>query len=248
MRYTPAACIAWACLAACDYAPLPRLDLGGSNDDAGVDGDAPPGVVSLTASPAAFILHQGDTRETTLTLSNGTREAIAVPSEFAVTGLVGGTLTFAGHTCGAELAAGASCGATGTLAASATVQTTFDVSLGAATTRLSMTAMPACPANCGSFGLANCCVSSVVPGNAAGSARGPSPAARPRSGAATRTMASRTVMSPRFALATSRRAATAGGGTPTWQATAPSGRSTGTGPAIPASAGTARTWFPIPTV
>src|SRR4029077_638845 len=115
-----------------------------------------------------FVLHQSDTRDMALVLSNGTADAIDLPTGLAVTGLVGGTLTFAAHTCGPTLAGGASCSAVGTLVASATVQTTFDVSLGAASVRLSMTALPACPATCGIFGTTNCCASSVVPGNAPG--------------------------------------------------------------------------------
>jgi formylglycine-generating enzyme required for sulfatase activity len=167
MRLAALACLGLSCLASCDYPPLPRLGLPGHGDDAGIDDVPPPGVVSLRASPSVFILHQNDTRETTLTLSNGTGDAIAVPSQFTVSGLVGGTLTFSGNTCGPQLSAGASCSAIGNLVANTTVQTTFDVSLGATSARLSMTAMPACPASCGIFGQANCCASTIVPGNAA---------------------------------------------------------------------------------
>src|ERR1041384_2558048 len=144
--------IVLVCVASCDY-NYPQL---------------PPGAVTLSASPSVFVLHVNDTRDTTLTLSNGTGQLFDVPQQFTVTGLVGATMTFTANTCGAQVAPGASCTATGNLFATDTAaQTDFQVSLGASV-MLSMTARPACPADCGPSGRSNCCESSVVPGNAAG--------------------------------------------------------------------------------
>src|SRR5687768_9039018 len=107
----------------CDFATLPRLP---PTDE----------VVSLTASPSVFLLHRNDTRETTLTLSNGTRDAFDVPSELTISGLVGGTIAFSQNTCAAQLAAGESCTAIGTLLATASGKTTFQIALGTASASL----------------------------------------------------------------------------------------------------------------
>lgn len=131
-------------------------------------GGPPPGVVSLSASPSVFVLHQNDSRGTTLTLSNQTSAMIDLAQAFTVSGLVGATMTFSENTCAQELAPGASCRATGNLVATASAQTDFEISLGTASVTLTMTAMAACPTNCGPSGATNCCASTVVPGNAAG--------------------------------------------------------------------------------
>jgi len=162
---------------ACSFPRPPELagPTDGAAADAAVDvpsdradSGPPPGVVSLSATPSVFTLHQNDTRGTTLTLSNQTGAAIDVPAAFTVSGLVGATMTFSGTTCAQTLAPGASCHATGNLIATAPAQTDFVISLGASTVRLTMTALAACPTNCGPSGATNCCASTVVPGNAAG--------------------------------------------------------------------------------
>jgi len=166
MRYAASVCTVLVGAMSCDYAPLPRLNLAG---DAPA-GDAPAGVVSLAASPSVFVLHQNDTRDTTLSLTNGTGQTISV-SSFMVSGLNGGNMTFSASTCAGQLAAGQSCSTTGHLVATATGQALFQVTMGAVSASLSMTAMPACPATCGPFGTTNCCASTVVAGNAIGATR-----------------------------------------------------------------------------
>src|SRR5262249_49635911 len=135
--FTTTACVVLVHGVSCNFDPLPKLTP-----------DAPMGSVSLTASPSVFILHQYDTRDTTLTLGNGTSGTIGVPA-FTVSGLLGGTMGFSGSTCGAQLAPDSHCSVKGHLIITDTAQRSFQVSAGAASTMLSMTVMPACPANCG---------------------------------------------------------------------------------------------------
>jgi formylglycine-generating enzyme required for sulfatase activity len=80
-------------------------------------------------------------------------------------------MAFVANSCPATLAPGASCSATGRLTATATGDASFQVTVGGATTPLTITVMPACPQTCGPSGDSNCCDSSVIPGNADGATR-----------------------------------------------------------------------------
>jgi len=147
---------------------------GDADIDAPVDApiDAPPKEVRITAAPATFILHVNDIRDTVITVTNDTDEAVGAPN-VAVTGLTLGTMTFSNNTCTASLAPGASCTVAGRVTATSAGQVNFQVTAtsnpgGVVMSALSLNAMPACPATCGANGASNCCESAVVPGNAPG--------------------------------------------------------------------------------
>src|SRR5450432_3201984 len=99
----------WLVLGACGYPGLARLS--GSDDAAGGDAaklvDAPPGVLSITASPSSFDLHANDTRDTLLTVTNNTSQSGTPVLEAA--GLTLGIMGFTSNTCTAGLPAGGSC-------------------------------------------------------------------------------------------------------------------------------------------
>jgi sulfatase modifying factor 1 len=133
-------------------------------------GDKP--ALMVEASPSTFVLHVNDTRETVVTVKNVGGAAADAPT-IAVADLTLGTMTFANNTCTGSLAAGATCTAVGTLTATTPGTAQFQITATAtsvekATATLPITAMAACPANCGPNANANCCASSIVPGNAAG--------------------------------------------------------------------------------
>lgn len=143
-----------------------------ADNDAGNGDGGGDGSLMLAASPSSFLLHARDTRDTLLTITNPTNRASGTPL-VEVTGLSLGTMTFNASTCTSDLAPGASCTVVGHLTATAAGQISFQVtasatSVGSAMTTLPMTVMAACPGNCGPNTNANCCASSVVPGNAVG--------------------------------------------------------------------------------
>jgi formylglycine-generating enzyme len=143
--------------------------------DAAMESDSSLDSLQLTASPSSFLLHANDTREALFTITNPSSK-MAGPPLLEATGLTLGTMTFPSNTntCTSGLAPGASCTIVGQLTATTAGEVMFDVSASAssvdrATASLAMNVMPACPANCGPNGTANCCNSAVVPGNATGS-------------------------------------------------------------------------------
>lgn len=158
-------------VAGCGYPALPQLADDAQQYDAVVANDARTEAFSVSASPSSFRLHANDTRETKITVTNGTGQSIAMPL-LQINGLSLGTLTFSNNMCTSELSPGASCTATGTLTATTAGEVNFQVIAVAAnesaTAELSATIMAACPATCGPGGTTNCCTSATVPGNAIG--------------------------------------------------------------------------------
>lgn len=129
--------------------------------------DATASSATLIAMPSVFILHENDMRETTVSVTNDTSQVINL-SSLMVLGLELGTMSFTETTCTATLAPHERCSATGHLIATSSGQANFQITLGDASTPLSIIVMPACPATCGPSGITNCCMSSIIPGNAAG--------------------------------------------------------------------------------
>jgi len=102
----------------------------GQQVDAG-GGDAPPDAASaytISASPTTFDLKVGETRDTTLTLSNNTAQPLSIAGMQA-TGLTLGTLTLSNQTCLTPLAPGGSCTVGGKFDANTVGQETFDITV-----------------------------------------------------------------------------------------------------------------------
>ncbi|HEY5951509.1 MAG TPA: SUMF1/EgtB/PvdO family nonheme iron enzyme, partial [Kofleriaceae bacterium] len=158
---------------ACGEVKAKQPDGGGGGDDAAGNVDALT-ALTISASPSSFNLHANDTRDTKITITNTSGQTSGMPT-LQVSGLTLGSMTFPSqtNTCPSSLAPGSSCTVIGHLIATAAGQVDFQLTATASTAgtgmaTLTMTATAACPANCGPAGNANCCESSVVPGNAVG--------------------------------------------------------------------------------
>jgi formylglycine-generating enzyme required for sulfatase activity len=128
--------------------------------------------LTVTASPAEFTLHVNDTREIAFVIHNGTSAIVGTPT-LEVTGLTLGEVSFGSSTCTAPLDPETSCSVNAVLTAHTAGQAAFSVQAttnpgGVAMASLHATVMVACAGTCGSSGNANCCASSVIPGNAPG--------------------------------------------------------------------------------
>jgi formylglycine-generating enzyme required for sulfatase activity len=132
--------------------------------------------LAVTAAPAALVFHVNDTRTVEVTVTNTGTVVTDGPAVVQFTGLSSASAALETTACTAALVPGASCAATFTVTATAATDGTFDVFAvevtaapgGTASAALTATVFAACPAVCGVNANANCCASTVVPGNAEG--------------------------------------------------------------------------------
>jgi formylglycine-generating enzyme required for sulfatase activity len=144
--------------------------------DAALTPDAAPVQLAVTAAPAALVFHVNDTRTVEVTVTNTGTVVTDGPAVVQFTGLSSASAALETSACTAALVPGASCAARYTLTATTATGGTADEFAvevtaapgGTASAALTATVFAACPAVCGVNANANCCASTVVPGNAEG--------------------------------------------------------------------------------
>jgi sulfatase modifying factor 1 len=145
------------------FTPL-SIDADPTRDDA----PTTTGELQLSIVPSTFDLHVADTRAPRITLVNERTDPIT-PSAISTSGLTLAALSIPGDQCTSELGPGERCTITTELTGMFAGAESITITSGDASATAMLTVRLACPTTCGPTGTANCCASTIVPGNAPGS-------------------------------------------------------------------------------